>query len=63
VRNKGLAAAKRAITGRGCRVGRIRKVYSARVKKGRVIAQAPAAGRRLPSGSRVGLVVSRGRRP
>jgi Ca2+-binding RTX toxin-like protein len=63
VRNKALVAAKRAITGRGCRVGRIRKLYSARVKRGRVIAQAPGAGRRLPSGSRVGLIVSRGRRP
>jgi FG-GAP-like repeat/PASTA domain/FG-GAP repeat len=56
-----LAAAKRTIARANCRVGEIRRAYS-RVKRGRVISQKPKFGAVLPGGSKVDLVVSRGRR-
>ena len=43
-----------------CKVGRVRRARSTR-RRGRVTSQHPRAGRRLPGGSRVSLVVSRGR--
>jgi PASTA domain/Copper binding proteins, plastocyanin/azurin family len=56
-----LLAAQRLIRRRGCRVGRVRRARSSRAR-GRVIRQTPRAGRRVPRGTRVTLVVSRGRR-
>jgi serine protease len=47
----------------GCRMGRVRGVYSVRVRKGFVLSQGPRFGRRLPRGSRVGVVVSLGKKP
>jgi PASTA domain len=44
-----------------CRVGAIRRTFST-VRKGRIVSQSPAAGRRVVAGTRVKLVVSRGRR-
>ena len=55
-----LSAAKRTIARANCRVGKIRRAYSTRVKKGRVISQKPSFGAVLPGGSKVNLVVSRG---
>jgi beta-lactam-binding protein with PASTA domain len=46
-----------------CRVGAATKKYSAKVKKNRVIAQSPAAGRSLAAKAKVNLVVSKGRKP
>lgn len=57
------AAAKRAIVKHHCRVGRVTRIYSFQVPRGRVIAQTPWGGRRLKHGARVSLVVSRGRPP
>jgi beta-lactam-binding protein with PASTA domain len=57
----GLAAARDAIRRAGCSVGRVRTVHS-RIAWGRVAAQAPSAGRKLPSRARVNLIVSLGRR-
>jgi beta-lactam-binding protein with PASTA domain len=54
-----------ALTGtasKRCAVGRVTRNYSRSVRKGRVIAQRPRAGVRLPRGGRVNLRVSRGRR-
>jgi uncharacterized delta-60 repeat protein len=62
VRGKTLRAARASLTRARCRVGRITRRASTNVTKGRVIAQRPAAGRRLPAASKVNLVVSRGRR-
>jgi hypothetical protein len=42
-----------------CRVGRIARRKSARKRRGKVVAQSPRAGRRLPLNSRVKLVVGR----
>jgi hypothetical protein len=60
VTGKGMAAAKRAIKGHGCRVGTIKRAFSKKVKKGRVISQKPKAGKRLKHGAKVSLVVSKG---
>jgi plastocyanin len=56
-----LVVAQRLIRRRGCRVGRVRRARSSRAR-GRVLRQSPRAGRRVPRGTRVTLVVSRGRR-
>ena len=52
-----LPAAKQRIRRAHCAVGRIRKKHSKRV--GRVLAQSPGAGTKLPQGGRVNLVVGR----
>jgi plastocyanin len=59
---KKLPVAKRAITGARCRVGRVRRAWSRTKARGRVVKQTPRAGVRRPRGTRVHLVVSRGRR-
>ena len=58
-----IAHARRLVIRAGCRVGRVRAAYSRRVSKGRVISQAPLAGRRVATGTRVNVVVSLGRKP
>jgi hypothetical protein len=60
VKGKTLAAAKRAIKSRHCRVGTIKRATSRTVKKGHVISQKPRPGRRLRHGAKVNLVVSKG---
>lgn len=45
-----------------CRTGTVTKAKSKTVPKGRVIAQSPKAGRKLAAGSKIKLVVSRGKR-
>ena len=61
VRGLTLVGAKRTLHRANCRAGKVRRVYSG-VKPGRVILQKPELGAVLPGGSRVDLVVSRGRR-
>ena len=55
-----LNRARARIRSAHCRVGRVRRAHSAR-RRGHVISQRPRAGRRLPRGSRVNLVISLGR--
>jgi beta-lactam-binding protein with PASTA domain len=57
-----LAKAKVLIALRHCRVGAVIRAYSRIRKVGVVVAQGKRAGRVLVAGTRVGLVVSRGRR-
>jgi hypothetical protein len=59
---KQLASAKRTIARRHCRTGKVRRAYSSTSKKGVVISQSRRPGRVLPRGSKIGLVVSRGRK-
>ena len=59
VQGRKMAAARKAIRRAHCRVGRVRKARSLR-PSGRVIKQTPRAGKRLPLGAKVNLVVSRG---
>jgi PASTA domain len=61
VRGKMLAAARRSLMKTLCRVGTVKRKYSAQVKKGRVISQRPAPGTRVAEFTKVSLVVSRGR--
>jgi len=62
VKGKKLAAAKSAIKRAHCSVGKVTKAFSSRVKKGRVISQKPAPGKKLAAGSKVKLKVSKGPR-
>jgi hypothetical protein len=60
VRGKKLAAARSAITRAACKVGKVKRVRSKKVKRGRVISQSPRPGKSLPNLGKVNLVVSRG---
>jgi PASTA domain/Bacterial pre-peptidase C-terminal domain len=62
VRGKTLRAARAAIRRGTCRMGRLQRRYSSRVKAGRVVSQRPRAGARLAANARVHLVVSKGKR-
>jgi beta-lactam-binding protein with PASTA domain len=56
------AAAKRMIARVNCRAGKVGRLYSKRVKRGRVISEKPRFGAVLRGGSKVDLLVSRGRK-
>jgi beta-lactam-binding protein with PASTA domain len=62
LRTFGFRAAKRYLGYSGCRLGRITRLYSRRVRRNHVITQRPGESTVLPSGSAVDLVLSRGRR-
>jgi hypothetical protein len=62
LRGKALPDARRAIARANCRLGKVRRAYSKRAKRGRVISQRPKPGTALPNGGKVNLVVSRGRK-
>jgi subtilisin family serine protease len=57
-----MIGAKRALVKKGCRLGRISRTYSRRVRRGRIVAQRPRPGLRLRRGAKVAVVLSRGRR-
>jgi len=61
VKGKTLAAAKRRIRVAHCSVGSIKRTYS-RTRKGLVISQKPAPGKKLAAGAKVRLVVSKGKK-
>ena len=56
-----LTAAKQQLARVNCRVGKVSRVFSNWVAKGHVIAQKPRFGAELPHGTRIDLVVSKGR--
>jgi hypothetical protein len=58
-----LKQARTALARGGCRLGRVGRVFSSRVPKGRVVVQRPRARLRLARGARVTLALSRGRPP
>ena len=62
VTGKSLAAAKKAITKAGCTVGKVKKAYSAKVKKGRVISSKPKAGTHADYHAKIALTLSRGKK-
>jgi hypothetical protein len=62
VKGRRLPAARLAVARADCRLGRIRRDYSRRVKEGRVIVENPPPRRVLRAGGKVNLVLSRGRR-
>jgi hypothetical protein len=63
LKGKTLPATRTALTKANCALGKVTKAYSPRVKKGRVIKQAPAAGRVLAKGAKVNVTLSKGPRP
>jgi hypothetical protein len=62
VRGATLADAKKAVVRFHCTVGEVRHDYSAKVPRGRIVAQRPRPGVQLKDHGKVTLVVSRGRR-
>jgi uncharacterized repeat protein (TIGR01451 family) len=62
VKGRPLATAKRRIVAAHCKTGKVTRAKSKTVRKGNVISQSRRAGTRLAAGSKVNLVVSRGRR-
>jgi len=55
-----VAAAKQQLARVNCRVGKVKRVFSNWVAKGRILAQKPYFGSQLPGGTRINLVVSKG---
>lgn len=62
VTGRTLARSRVVIARARCRLGRVTRIYSARIGKGLVVRQRPRAGLRLRRGARVNVTVSRGRR-
>ena len=62
LKGKPLKTAEHAIRAHNCTVGTIRHAASRQIEKGHVISQKPAPGRRLRHGTKINLVLSRGRR-
>jgi subtilisin family serine protease len=61
VKGKTVAATRKALRARRCALGKVRRAYS-KVRRGRVIRQSRRAGARLAVGTKVNVLVSRGRR-
>jgi hypothetical protein len=59
---KPVASAKRTIMQKHCRTGKVSYAYSRQHQKGIVISQSRRPGRLLPARSKIGLIVSRGRK-
>jgi Ca2+-binding RTX toxin-like protein len=62
VKGKTVAKAKAALRARRCAAGKIKQAFSAKVRKGHVIAQSKRPGTRHPRNTKVDLTVSKGRR-
>jgi uncharacterized delta-60 repeat protein len=62
VRGRMLAVARTRLGRANCRLGKVKRRYSATVRRGRVISQRPGVGARLAELAKVDLVVSRGKR-
>jgi beta-lactam-binding protein with PASTA domain len=62
VKARTLLQARTLLRSRRCAIGRVRRTYSAKIKKGKIISQARRPGIRLARGTRVNVLISRGRR-
>jgi uncharacterized delta-60 repeat protein len=62
-KGKALRTAKRALVKAHCKVGKVKKAFSAKVKRGRVIAQSAKPGKKLAPGAKIRLTVSKGKKP
>jgi Zn-dependent metalloprotease len=62
VKRKTVAQARRLLVSKRCALGRVARAYSGRVKARRIISQSRRPGARLPRGTKVKVVVSRGKR-
>jgi hypothetical protein len=61
LKGKSLKAAKRALGAHSCSPGKVKRAFSTRVKRGRVISQRPKRGRHLNYGAKVSLIISKGK--
>lgn len=61
LKRKTVRAARRRLAARHCRLGSVRRRYSSRVARGRIISQRPRPGRELADRRKVSVLVSRGR--
>jgi beta-lactam-binding protein with PASTA domain len=62
LRGRTLRSTRLVLVRSNCRLGTVKKSFSARVAAGRVISQRPTAGRHLARYTRVSVVLSRGKR-
>jgi uncharacterized delta-60 repeat protein len=62
LRGKKLAAAKQIIKKALCRLGKVSRKRSKPAKKGRVLSQRPEAGATVPGGTKVSVVLGKGRK-
>jgi len=62
-KGKALRTAKRSLVKAHCKVGKVKKAFSAKVKKGRVIAQSAKPGKKLAPRAKIRLTVSKGKKP
>jgi hypothetical protein len=60
---KRLKAAARAVAAGHCRLGKVNRAFSAKVRKGVVISQSRPPGKTLHPGAKVALTVSKGMKP
>jgi Ca2+-binding RTX toxin-like protein len=61
VKGKTPSQARRLLAAKRCSLGKVKRVFSAKVKAGRVISQSRRPGARLPRATKVNVVVSRGK--
>lgn len=62
VKGKTIVQARRLLSSKRCALGRVTRAYSAKMKRGKIIKQSRRPGVRLARGTRIKVVVSRGRR-
>jgi uncharacterized repeat protein (TIGR01451 family) len=62
LRGQNLKAVKRKLAAAHCKLGKVKRAYSAKVKRGKVVNQSPKAGRKLANGAKVNVTLSRGPR-
>lgn len=62
LRGRTLAVARDALARTACALAPLRRAFSGKVRKGRIVSQRPAPGAVQPAGAPIRLVVSRGKR-
>lgn len=62
VMRRTVARAKRLLNAKRCRLGKVGRVYSRKVRKGWIVSQGRRPGARLARNAKINVVVSRGRR-
>ena len=63
VKRKTVAVAELALTRANCALGKVARAYSAKIRKGLIISQKQAPGRRLAKGAKIAVVASKGKHP
>ncbi|MGH3006952.1 MAG: PKD domain-containing protein [Gaiellaceae bacterium] len=63
VKGKTLKGVRRALKQRNCNLGRVTRAFSGRVRAGRVISHKPGMKKVRPTGAKVKVKLSKGRRP